>query len=74
MEEQEEYGVEPKENKCTLLFFCSHTEVEPCSHFSGNDQFCSYRNENYDCESNVAQINKMIITLKKAGFKLIKDL
>lgn len=62
----------PKENKCEPVFFCCHSINEPCSHFYGNAMTCSYETKQRKCASNVAQVNKMVITLKKAGFKLVK--
>lgn len=64
---------EQKENKCSVLFFCNHSIGESCIYFTGKDIFCDYKNERYECLSAVAQVNMMVLMLKDAGFKVIKD-
>ena len=61
-------NIEPKENKCVARFFCNHSINEPCVYFSGKDIFCEYKGAVYDCRSQLAIANRII--LLSEGFKV----
>jgi len=62
----------PKNNKCSVLFFCSHTEKDPCVNFFGKGEKCDYCDKNYNCNSAVAAMNKIITELKESGIECAK--
>lgn len=58
-------GQELKDNKCLMLFTCTHSKRDPCVYFSGEAK-CKYiETQFYYCTSPVARINKMTIALDK---------
>lgn len=68
---------EPEENKCKIIFNCESTYEKPCVYRKQVPvRYCKYRGFNINgfiCESAVAQVNRMVLMLKDAGFEVIKD-
>lgn len=62
-----------KDNQCEIEFLCNHC-VGPCVYFIQGKDGCKYKftfGQDY-CESKVAQVNRMVLELKKHGIE-IKD-
>lgn len=54
-----------KENKCSIVFFCDHSEQEPCVYFSGSNKDCKFFDEFCNCNSSIANVNRMTLEIKR---------
>lgn len=63
--------MELKDNCCKIKFICAEKEHNDCVYFvqAENINECKYISTYY-CTSKVAQVNRMILTLKDLGITL----
>ena len=69
---------EPKENKCKVEFDCKGFNLDgsECVYFvrdGNNCKYAGYTTTGFCCNSAVAQVNRLVLMLKEAGFKVVKD-